>query len=82
MTAEQISIRSDLINLCEREATKLYRLAWRMQAHGCSAEAVRKCREEANELHMTGYPERAIDPFRRWFFAFDSYTATKHEYDE
>lgn len=35
----------------EKEATKLYRLAWRMKAHGCSKESIDKCREEARLLH-------------------------------
>lgn len=37
--------------IAHKEATKLYRLAWRMTEHNCSEEAIRKCREEARTLH-------------------------------
>lgn len=63
-------IRSELCEIAEKEATYLYRLAWRMQRHGCSAESIRKVREEANELHMTAYPERLIDWTVKWEYAF------------
>lgn len=64
------NMRQELVDIAEAEATKLYRLAWRMQAHGCNPENVRKCREEANTLHMTGYPERLITYFHNWNYAF------------
>lgn len=70
MNRELRAIRSQLMDMAEKEATKLYRLAWRMTEHGCSKESIRKCREEANKLHMTGYPERIIDPFVTWEYAF------------
>lgn len=63
-------IRADLLVLLEDEATRLYRLARRMEKHGVSAEKVRKCREEANEFHMCSYPERVIDTCRVWNYAF------------
>lgn len=63
-------MRDDLKMLLEAEANRLYRLARRMEEHGVSAEEVQKCREEANEFHMTGYPERVLDPFRTWRYAF------------
>lgn len=63
-------IRNELREIAEKEATYLYRLAWRMQKHGCSAESIRKVREEANALHMTGYPERLIDGSVKWEYAF------------
>lgn len=63
-------IRYALCEIAEKEATRLYRLAWRMTAHGCKRENIEKCRAEARELHMTGYPERLLDPFRRWEYAF------------
>lgn len=64
------SIRWELKEIAEKEATYLYRLAWKMQAHGCNPEHIRKCREEAEELHSTGYPERLLDQFRVWEYAF------------
>ena len=63
-------MRDALCEIAEKEATRLYRLAWRMTAHGCKPENIRKCRDEAWELHTTGYPERLLDPFRRWEYAF------------
>lgn len=70
MNKELWEIRYQLIEIAEKEATKLYRLAWRMVAHGCSKESIEKCRSEARELHMMAYPERLIDPFIRWEYAF------------
>lgn len=65
-------IHYQLKDIAEQEATKLYRLAWRMQAHGCKAENIAKCREEASELHMTAYPERLVEWFYQyhWKYAF------------
>ena len=62
--------RSDLINISEKEATKLFRLAWRMTAHGCDPDHIEECRNEARELHMNAHPERLLDPFRKWSYAF------------
>ena len=64
------SMRNELYGLPEKEATYLFRLAWRMQAHNCKPENVARVRAEAMELHMTGYPERLLDPFRTWDYAF------------
>ena len=64
------NIRDELTEIAEKEATKLYRLAWRMQSHGCKPENIRKCREEASSLHMTGYPERLIAWETSWKYAF------------
>ena len=63
-------INSLLVEKCEAEATKLYRLAWRMKAHGCSPESIAKCREEANSLHMNAYPWQVLNPFNVWTYAF------------
>lgn len=63
-------MRQDLKEMLEAEATRLYRLARRMEEHGVSADKVRKCREEADEFHMSSYPERVLDPFRKWSYAF------------
>ena len=69
MRSDLRSIRSQLIEIAEKEATYLYRLAWRMEAHGCKPENIRKVREEARQLHMTGYPENLIaDSY--WEYAF------------
>lgn len=67
---ELSQIRSRLEDMAEREATKLYRLAWRAKEHGCSNETVEAIRSEARELHMIAYPERLLDPFRKWKYAF------------
>lgn len=66
----------DLYNAAEAtaqaEATKLYRLAWRMEAHGCSKESVDKCREEARYLH------NSMDANPAWFLNW--FTAHKFVY--
>ena len=67
---ELMKIRNELVDIADREATKLFRLAWRAKAHGCSNETVEQIRNEARELHMTGYPERLLDPFKTWKYAF------------
>ena len=54
----------------EAEATKLYRLAWRMKAHGCSEKSIQKCREEARQLHSGGYWWDVLNPFVVWEYAF------------
>ena len=64
------NMRQDLADIAEQEATKLYRLAWNMERHGCDPVNVAKCREEANQLHLTGYPERLITYFHNWDYAF------------
>ena len=63
-------IRSDLLEISEREATQLFRLARRMRQHGCSPASIAECREEAFRLHMNAYPERLIDDSVRWKYAF------------
>lgn len=63
-------IREQLAEIAEQEATKLYRLAWKAKAHECSNETVEAIRDEARELHLTGYPERLLDPCKVWQFAF------------
>ena len=64
------NIRNELIEISEVEATKLYRLARKLQDHGGKAEVVAKIRVEANELHLNAYPERLLDPFKTWEYAF------------
>ena len=63
-------IKARLEEISEKEAMKLYRMARRLQKHGGSSETVAKIREEASELHMNAYPERLLDPFKVWKFAF------------
>ena len=43
-------IQSQLASRFKHEATQLYRLAWRMEAHHCKRENIDKCREEARFL--------------------------------
>lgn len=64
------SMRRHLEEIAENEATKLYRMARRALAHGCNLELVHEIREEAHQLHNTGYPERLLDPFITWKYAF------------
>ena len=70
MRADLREIRCQLEEIAEKEATYLYRLAWRMTAHGCDPAHIQKVREEAHQLHMTGYPERLINSFTTWEYAF------------
>lgn len=69
MNKELKAIRYQLTEISEAMSNKLYRLAWRMQAHGCSQDSIKKCREEATALH-TGEVEQIIDPFKVWEYAF------------
>lgn len=64
------AMKDQLSEIAEQEATYLFRLAWRMQAHGCDPKHIQICREEAGRLHMTGYPERLLDDRIRWEYAF------------
>lgn len=70
MRSDLRAIRSQLCEIAEKEATKLFRLAWRMQRHGCKAESVEACRNEARVLHMTGYPENLLRSDIVWKYAF------------
>ena len=56
----------------EQEATKLYRLAWKMIRHGCSKESVEACRNEARALHRVGGMNAwdVLNPFVVWEYAF------------
>lgn len=67
---ELMRIRERLKEIAENEAIKLFRLARRAKTHGCRNETIEEIRNEARELHMTGYPERLLDPFRTWKYAF------------
>lgn len=70
MNKELWRIHGELVEMSEKEATKLFRLAWRMVAHGCDPKHIEKCREEARELHMNAYPERMLNPSKKWEYAF------------
>ena len=65
-------IRDELEEIARKEAKQLFRLAWRALRHGCKRETVEKIREEARWLCETGtaYPERLLDPFKTWQYAF------------
>lgn len=65
-------IRCQLDEIAEKEATYLFRLAWRMTAHGCNPKNIQKVREEASALHMMGHPEWLLDYFmdNKWEYAF------------
>lgn len=65
-------IRCELKDIAEKEATYLYRLAWRCIRHGVSEKTVREIREEAYELHTCSYPDRLIrwDAEYRFKYAF------------
>lgn len=70
MNKELKAIRHELTEISEREATKLSRLARRMIQHGCRKESIDKCIDEVFELHMNAYPERLLNPFKHWEYAF------------
>ena len=55
-------IRHHLEDMAEKEATKLFRFAWRAKDHGCKPETVEAIRNEARWLHetATAYPDRLI----------------------
>lgn len=63
-------IYSDLREIAEREATYLYRLAWRMKDHGCDPKHIEEVRQEARRLHMMGHPEWLLDSSVTWKYAF------------
>lgn len=62
-------ISDKLKEMAEKEAMRLYRLAWRAKAHGCKPETVEAIRNEARWLHetATAYPERLL----RWQFEYE-----------
>ena len=49
------AIKTQLEDIIKHEATQLYRLAWRMEAHGCKRENIEKCREEARFLDGSSF---------------------------
>ena len=65
-------IKYQLIDMAEREAMNLYRLAWRAKDHGCKPETVKLIREEARWLqnNATAYPERLISDSFKYDFKY------------
>ena len=61
MRKDLSKIKEELKQISEKEAQKLWRLAWKAVKHGCKAETT-KIREEANWCHTTGttYPDRLV----------------------
>lgn len=72
MRSDLVEIREKLFAISEAEATKLYRLAWRMEKHGCNRKNIEECRNEARQLHMNAYPERILRSDIAWKYAFKS----------
>lgn len=73
MTQQLKGIRAELQEIARAEAVKVWRLARRMEAHGCNPDSIHRARAEGCELFDTmgaGYPERLLDPFKVWEFAF------------
>lgn len=70
MNKELQQIREQLKEIAEKESMKLFRMARRLKRHGGSEETINKIREEAFRLHRTAYPERLLDDFIKWEFAF------------
>lgn len=62
MTKDLDAIRWQLHELAEKESIRVWRLARRAEAKGCSAELVNAIRSEGFALHneYTAYPERLI----------------------
>ena len=65
-------IELELEEKCHEEATKLYRLAWKMIRHGCSEKRVESCRREARALDRVGGMNlwEVLNPFVVWEYAF------------
>lgn len=55
-------IRNKLVEIAEKEAMRLFRLARRAKAHECKPETVEAIRNEARWLYETGtvYPDRLV----------------------
>ena len=72
MNKELSEIRRSLSDMAEAEARKLFRLARNAQEHGVSLETVDEIKDEAwfLNLNMTSSPERLLNPFKVWKFAF------------
>ena len=53
----------------DREAIRLWRLARKAAAHGCSEEFCSRIRNEGWRVKQM-YPDHLINPFNDWEFAF------------
>lgn len=60
----------ELREICAKESTRLYRLAWRMTAHGCDPKSIEECREEARKLDLCCNYWHILNPFVTWKYAF------------
>ena len=70
MNKELRNIKNQLQEIAEKESIRLGRMSRRLQKHGGSLETIQAIRNEALELHNTAYPERLLDDFKVWKFAF------------
>lgn len=73
MNKELRAIREQLQDIAKAEAVRVWRLARRMESHGCDPECIDKAQREGWELYNVmgcGYPERSLDPFKVWVYAF------------
>ena len=63
MTKRLNDIHHELRDMAEREAYKLWRMAWRAKAKGCSDKLINQIKDEAWDLYntYTAYPERLLD---------------------
>ena len=63
MTERLNAIHYELKEMAEREAIKVWRMARRARAKGCSAKLVNEIGEEGHRLYSTytAYPERLLD---------------------
>ena len=57
------AIKYELVEIIEKEATNLYRLARKAKEHGVSDEVINQIREEADELRVncTANPDRILE---------------------
>lgn len=70
MNKELLEIRKHLIERSEEESKKLFRMARKLEEHGGSKAIINEIRNEAFLLHRNAYPERLLDPFITWEYAF------------
>ena len=66
---ELYEIRRKLDHIQRNESIRLYRLARRADAHGCSARLVEQIRNEGRRI-ATMNCEDLLYPFNHWAFAF------------
>lgn len=64
-----VEITQQIENIRDQESIRLFRMARRAAAHGCSERMVTMIREEAWHLRRMA-PDGLLNPFQRWEFAF------------